>query len=537
MIEDIKNRYKQILSKENIESCIEKLEEVLNHNTGIMNDLFLVLGRFSSLKRKVNQKVISFDQEEIERNKIRISLLDIIDNIKEDDLNDFASLKAEILDINEGIDDYPFYSFEGLQVGNFIEIMQEAINLIQNATYLKVIGSARQDLMAITDVPLMEKYLAAIETKLLDEKPGSPFYYRRITTQNLKSKFLDHIVNCFEISEKTGNQAEVVLEQDIDLTVTYFIIDDKMLVFNLYTTIDIGLKDNTMLLKSTDVEVINQFSKHFQEAWDAARYKELVIDNLEQFNLVIPVKKSIYKKMEKIRSCLRSIPNNSIRMDHAHREIEQTCSRIIGLMKYSLNIEHKLANGKLLSVFYRYINELTDGGSYEVLSFYEFWKNLSDLDTFIISHENALVRGAKILRIYVIDNNKIKNKSYYEKHTDIIKKNLLLQKKYNNYEFKILFSNNYKELLDLYENFGIWEQGSEKIVFFPEHDTPEYPIGKTSLYFINDDHPDHNDYGRNKARYERARNILEMRYHEQQKSQETLKPDQKKFLFRFGIFD
>ena len=528
-MEQFISELRRLLSQDCLEKCVESLEMKLARNSSLRNEIYLTLGRLASLKRKIVHQEISDNDALVERNKIRTAILSLIERLEAKDFNDSLGLERTPLQVTDRFR-YPFYSFQGLKAGSFSHIMKEAIQHLEKATFLRVIGSARQDMLALRRLPLMEKYLKVIEAKMLKHDAERPFFYRRITTQHIKPKFLEHLEACFEISRANGNDIQVVLEQNIDLSITYFIIDSSMIVLNLYTTVDLGVKDNTLLFSSTDQEIIRLFAKHFTEAWSSADANELVIKSIERFQEVIPVHEEIYEKLNQMRCSLRAIPNKSIRMDHVHREIEQATSRIIGLSKYHLSVEHKLANGKLLSVFYRYINDLRAGGNYKTISFFEFWDNLSDLDTFIIAHENALVRSAKIIRLYLVDNLKLDNSNYIAKQRKIIQRNLQLAKKYKNYRFKILFSDTYEDLLQLYENFAIWEQGEEKIVFFPGHENPAYPIGKTNLYFINDRDSSHKNYRKNRARYERASEILSKRLKEWEFQAEHYSEAQKLFL-------
>jgi len=248
---------------------------------------------------------------------------------------------------------------------------------------------------------------------------------------------------------------------------------------------------------------------------------------------VIPVNKQIYKHIETLKEDLRHIPNNSIRMDHAERELDQAVFRISGLRHNKLVIAHKMTNGKLLSVFYRYINELGKGGRYSTISFYEFWKNLHTIDTFISAHENALTKGAEILRIYVVNAARITNPEYIEEQREYIEANLELARKFSNFRFIVHFSQNYGNTLQKHENFAIWERGHESIVFFPDHAKKGDNIGETSLYFINTMDTNYPEYQRNCIRYERAKVTIENKLKECALEYESLGEAQKAFLSQF----
>lgn len=510
---------------DNIENAFDFLSGNINSYTLNGRALVALRARFNYLKKNRNSGDLPFAEEMRHFNAIMDSLIQLI--------GDLTAIDYPKSQVPKQASTVAGASFHGLIHGDFDEITREAIDKIKESNFLRVIGSARQHALSTKEIPVMEEYFTCIEERMARADRTSPFHYRRITAQDLKPRFKAHLDICLKHSVETGNHCALAFEQDINLSLTYFIVDESLLVFNLYKTDDAGVKDNAMTFKSYDPAVIRNFILHFNEAWDNAREHELIIDNPIRFHEVIPVNNKIYKHIQSLKEDLRNIPNNSIRMDHAEKELEQAVTRIEGLRNCKLVIEHKLTNGKLLSVFYRYINALGKGGKYSTISFFEFWKNLHTVDTFISAHENALTKGAEILRIYVVNEARIGDPRYVEMQREYIQANLRLGKKFPNFKFVIHFSGNYNNILQQHENFAIWERGHEYIVFFPDHAKKGDNIGETSLFFINTRDTNYPEYQRNCIRYERAKVTIESKLKECADQNKSLSEAQQTFLAQF----
>ena len=74
---DIKKELKEVL-QEGIDVALTTLKSVLADNTDKFNDLVLLEGRYREVNQQLLQGVISYEDAQLEFNKIRKSLLDFI---------------------------------------------------------------------------------------------------------------------------------------------------------------------------------------------------------------------------------------------------------------------------------------------------------------------------------------------------------------------------------------------------------------------------------------------------------------------------
>lgn len=84
------NAFKHQLKKElgtNIKSVIDMLDVSLNIDSSIFNDFVLLKSRYSSLNSRYNNGVLSDENYNIGLNRIKQSLIHIIDRLEEDDIN------------------------------------------------------------------------------------------------------------------------------------------------------------------------------------------------------------------------------------------------------------------------------------------------------------------------------------------------------------------------------------------------------------------------------------------------------------------
>ena len=82
----MKNKLKILLS-ENIAKAIEELIEEINSESKHYNDLIIIKGKYSDLKRQQNVGLISNEDIKLAKNQIRNSLLSIIDDLNKSDFN------------------------------------------------------------------------------------------------------------------------------------------------------------------------------------------------------------------------------------------------------------------------------------------------------------------------------------------------------------------------------------------------------------------------------------------------------------------
>ena len=77
-------KIKQYVAQDKLDKALKKLSELLT-NSDYSNDIIGLQARLNSLKQQERSAIISYDNATISRNKIRASLLSLIDQIADDD--------------------------------------------------------------------------------------------------------------------------------------------------------------------------------------------------------------------------------------------------------------------------------------------------------------------------------------------------------------------------------------------------------------------------------------------------------------------
>lgn len=77
---------KNIIGQDEVETCLNELTVLVKADQPIFDEIISVFGRFARLQKEVRLGLASFDNPEM--NRIRVSLLSVINNIKEIDLSE-----------------------------------------------------------------------------------------------------------------------------------------------------------------------------------------------------------------------------------------------------------------------------------------------------------------------------------------------------------------------------------------------------------------------------------------------------------------
>lgn len=395
-------------------------------------------------------------------------------------------------------------------------ILQETIEYLSSAQILRVIGIGRQYLQALnnSEKNLTSDYYRAIEDRL-SKKSKKQFTCRRMTIMELEEHFIGHLRNCFIKSEGTNNKMELLFLDDFDMRMTYYIIDDRYIVFNLYNKTDNNILDCLFSVCSKNKNIIEQFVNHFDSYWSTKDSKD-VITKYSDIDKILPFDKDIVSNLGCIKKSIQRFPRSSMRMKRALTELLQAKERLRGLENYHLDIEYKIDNGKMLTIFCDCMKELKNGGSYCAVSFIEFWKNIYHRykSIFFEENKNALIRGALIERVFIINRGKMNDIEYIDLNKDVLQSHYELTVKFKNlYYFKLLFVDEreyYEKYLNQYENFALWENGNEKILFKGVYsNTPDSStLTNSEIYYIEDD-ADYSTKTTNISEYDNRKALFE----------------------------
>ena len=458
-------------------NVLEVLERLVDDKSPKINEIYLLIGRIKSAERKWNADLITEQEYAVKENKIAKEILDFIGGLE---INDIESRDIEI---GEELQRKSFYSPSGLAVKPIDEALRVCIGLIQDASILRVIGIGRQDKVEYNNIQVMDDYYRAIEERIKKEKENV-FHYRRITTQDLKSRFQEHIENSLELSEQNKNVVEVVLRENLYLALTYVIVDQKAMMVNLYTRDEVGIKDNTMVFWSTDYEIIKYFAQHFDDAWRNEEHKETIVSQLHNFRRILPVDAGLSKDLRRIRWNIRRLPRRSLQKQYAKRQLEVMADNIESARFGSLQVRYRKDNENLSNYFRWYMDKLDRYGEYHTISCLEFWENIVDPIRFLRRNKLALERRAKIVRYYLVDDSRLSDGTYIERHQKILKKNFDLFRRHPNYYFAILPVEDYESEIDDYQNFALWKNEQNGALFIPNsHSSPKF----TSIIFFGAD--------------------------------------------------
>lgn len=173
-----------------------------------------------------------------------------IDKIK--DYNDHV-----IADIVDG-----FITIDKDQISSF------ATSLVKKAKFIRVLGTARQDVVDSSHNDA-SSYLSALEKRLtIKPKDESKiFSYYRVIPTVAKGPLTKHISTCRENAKKTGNAFEICEVPSYDFYIAYQIFDNNNLLLIVDNEEHDKKRDNALCLWTRNKKIIEVFIKRFDDAW------------------------------------------------------------------------------------------------------------------------------------------------------------------------------------------------------------------------------------------------------------------------------
>jgi hypothetical protein len=350
------------------------------------------------------------------------------------------------------------------------EVFDKAKHFISDCSYVRAIGTAKQDYSENIANENINSYL---EETLRRVKKQKPIKYRRITSLDLKEKFLKHLVDILaEKQDGVDYDLKVMLLDDFIPAYTYLIVDERFLMLSL------NYSDQTHYSRHYYTEnktIIWNFIEHFKSVWRKEEKSNKTIDNPDNLIYYFNYRRRIQEYLDGVKSAIKSFPSYSTyAQEHAVEEIRQTMERFQGLAKKELEVVHTIANGNLLKLFCIYLDNLKKNDTYTTITFYDFWVSILERGRrdpdFMGKNEKALINGANIKRILIVkhdiddQNRENDNFSYSCNVNTIIAKNIKLMTNpaiKGDYDFKIYFSQEHDDLRREYYNFAIISSGLE----------------------------------------------------------------------------
>lgn len=135
---------------------------------------------------------------------------------------------------------------------------------VKQASIIRVIGTARQHVVEQLEQKPATSYLRETENRFKQKKK---IIYRRITTKDLSNAFFNHLVNLFDLAQQNNHTIEISLVPNLFTSISYQIFDDKSVLLVVDNDKLSNMKDNAAMFWSTNPQIIDVFTKHFDNAW------------------------------------------------------------------------------------------------------------------------------------------------------------------------------------------------------------------------------------------------------------------------------
>jgi hypothetical protein len=143
------------------------------------------------------------------------------------------------------------------------EISKTAVGLVGVAKTIRVIGTARQDIVGSDEAA--RSYLMATEQRA---RRQPKLFYRRITSGQLASGFQSHLERMLRANgEKMGHDIQIALVDHIECAISYQIFDDThgLLIIDAPTVP--GVRDNASAVLIEETSIVAALTAHFDHAW------------------------------------------------------------------------------------------------------------------------------------------------------------------------------------------------------------------------------------------------------------------------------
>ena len=183
-------------------------------------------------------------------------------------------MTAIILLRTETVEEYRYEVTKILGDG-FIRIYRDSISefattLVNRSKYVRVVGTARQDVVASTSLKGARDYLNALEKKLGADcsDQANAFTYLRVVPRPPSDKMLQHIANCTSAATDKCHRFEAKTNLHFPFYVSFQIFDNTDLLIILDNKGYDRKHDNALCLWSRNKEIIEIFIKRFDDAWE-----------------------------------------------------------------------------------------------------------------------------------------------------------------------------------------------------------------------------------------------------------------------------
>ncbi|MEL6970506.1 MAG: hypothetical protein AAFZ63_24455 [Bacteroidota bacterium] len=172
-----RNDLKLLVGEANLDKIFLKLREILSDEPALFNELMMISANYKTLRKSVTTSTA--DNKEVDRalNKVRTSLLNLIDHLSESQLSDRA--KPEISNGNdELIGTKGTKNSEGLDAQSFFYTLDDNVsasfpNLIDGASSVKILARTGVNLLSQYHRNFLELGNSGCDIRLLIISPES----------------------------------------------------------------------------------------------------------------------------------------------------------------------------------------------------------------------------------------------------------------------------------------------------------------------------------------------------------------------------
>jgi hypothetical protein len=173
-----------------------------------------------------------------------------------------ALLVTKMNEVKRAIESVSPKGLSNVRVISVSEVSTIATNLIANAKTTRIIGTARQDVVATDEVAM--SYLRATERRL---KTQPKLYYRRITSSTLQPVFRSHLERLLKSAGTRGHDVQIALVNDFECSISYQTFDDTHALLVVDSPTIPGVRDNDLAFLIMERSMVAALIAHFDNAW------------------------------------------------------------------------------------------------------------------------------------------------------------------------------------------------------------------------------------------------------------------------------
>jgi hypothetical protein len=149
-------------------------------------------------------------------------------------------------------------------------ISEFAITLVNRSKYVRVVGTARQDVLKNRSMKGAQDYLRSLEKRL--ERPSSDtsnaFTYLRVVPRPPNQELEEHLEKCQVLAGSKGHKFEYKTILHFHFYISFQIFDNTDLLVILDNKGYDKKHDNALCLWSRNKEIIDVFINRFDNAWE-----------------------------------------------------------------------------------------------------------------------------------------------------------------------------------------------------------------------------------------------------------------------------